>query len=49
MSVLAESMELSKHFPDDPFDLPEVDGDAIMNMGLGPDHVGPQLTMLYPG
>lgn len=42
-------MEPSKHFPDNPFDLPEVDGDTLMDIGLGPDLVDPQLTMLYPG
>lgn len=42
-------MESTKHFPDNPFDLPDVDNDTLMEMGLGPDLVDPQLTMLYPG
>lgn len=47
MSVLAESMEPTKPF-DNPFDLPDVDDDALMDLGA-PDLVDPQLTMLYPG
>jgi hypothetical protein len=49
MSVLAESMEPTKHFNANPLDLPEGDNDTLMDMGLGPNLVDLQLTMLSMG
>jgi len=47
LSELAESLELTKHFNENPFDLTHID-EAQINRDLGPDFIDPQYIIPYP-